>query len=171
MYAILRKRMGVHLVKNQKVWLQTAAMACLIGAMALVVSACGKSSSYAGDSPASAPASAAAASPASSPAASASASAAASPAGEADVQVQAARFSWTLSQTDFKAGQTIRFKLSSTDGTHGFSIVGTDVSQQISQGESQEATWTPDAPGEYTIKCNFMCGSGHGTMSAKITVS
>jgi cytochrome c oxidase subunit 2 len=65
----------------------------------------------------------------------------------------------------------IRFQLHGMEGRHGFSITGSDVSQVIEADESSEVTWTPDKPGEYTIKCNVMCGSGHGSMQTVITVT
>lgn len=87
------------------------------------------------------------------------------------VTAEAADFKWTVSQTEFKAGQPVVFKLSGKEGGHGFSIVGTDISRPVMEGETAEVTWTPDQPGEYTIKCDVMCGSGHRTMETKITVT
>jgi cytochrome c oxidase subunit 2 len=86
------------------------------------------------------------------------------------VKVEASKFKWTLDRTEFQAGQPIRFQLEGKDGTHGFSIVGTGVSQPVKAGESGEVAWTPEKPGEYTIKCNLMCGSGHSSMETQITV-
>jgi cytochrome c oxidase subunit II len=86
------------------------------------------------------------------------------------VKVEASDFKWSLDRTEFETGKPIKFQLASTDGTHGFSIVGSEVTRQISAGGSEEVEWTPEQPGDYVIKCNFMCGSGHGGMETHITV-
>lgn len=97
----------------------------------------------------------------------------AKPASSAPVEVkaEASNFEWKLDKTEFTAGTPIHFNVTSTQGVHGFSVVGTDVKiAQVAEKEAKDVTWTPDKPGEYTIKCIFMCGSGHSTMMTKITV-
>jgi cytochrome c oxidase subunit 2 len=107
------------------------------------------------------------------PAANNDATSAAKPAASApvEVKVEASNFTWNLDKSEFQAGQPIRFNVTSKQGTHGFSIVNTDVTiAQVGEGDKKDVVWTPDKPGEYTIKCIFMCGSGHSSMTAKITV-
>lgn len=88
-----------------------------------------------------------------------------------EVKAEASNFTWNLDKTEFTVGQPIHFTVTSKQGTHGFSIVGTDVKiAQIGESDKKDAVWTPDKPGEYTIKCVFMCGSGHSTMTVKISV-
>lgn len=91
--------------------------------------------------------------------------------GPVEVKVEASNFTWNLDKTEFTVGQPIHFNVTSKQGTHGFSILNTDVKiAQIGESDKKDVTWTPDKAGEYTIKCVFMCGSGHSTMTAKITV-
>lgn len=88
-----------------------------------------------------------------------------------EVKAEASNFTWKLDKTEFTAGTPIHFTVTSSQGVHGFSVVGTDVKvAQVAEKETKDVTWTPDKPGEYTIKCIFMCGSGHSTMMTKITV-
>jgi cytochrome c oxidase subunit II len=93
------------------------------------------------------------------------------PANAVKVHVTASDFKWTLDKTTFQAGVPIDFVVSSKEGTHGFSIAGTNISQTVSQGDAPvDVTWTPDKPGTYTIMCNYYCGSGHPDMYTSITV-
>jgi cytochrome c oxidase subunit 2 len=86
------------------------------------------------------------------------------------VKVEASNFKWTLDKTEFTAGRPIEFDITAKEGTHGFSIDGTSVSQQVTQGQEQKVIWTPDKPGDYTIRCDFFCGSGHSGMFTVIHV-
>jgi cytochrome c oxidase subunit 2 len=86
------------------------------------------------------------------------------------VKVEASDFKWTLDKTEFTAGRPIEFDITAKEGTHGFSIDGTSVSQPISQGQEQKVMWTPDKPGDYTIRCDNFCGSGHSGMYTVIHV-
>jgi cytochrome c oxidase subunit II len=86
------------------------------------------------------------------------------------VNAQASKWAWTLDQTEFEAGKPIKFQLTDKDGYHGFSIEGTEINTAINTGDKKEVTWTPDKPGEYTIRCTQVCGTGHETMATKITV-
>lgn len=95
----------------------------------------------------------------------------AKPVAPADVRAEASLWEWKLSQTEFKAGTPIHFAVLSKEGVHGFKIVGTDVNLIIAPNqEAKNVTWTPDKPGEYTIKCSQFCGDGHSTMEVKIIV-
>jgi plastocyanin len=95
----------------------------------------------------------------------------AEPVQPADVRAEASLWEWKLSQTEFKAGTPIHFSVLSKEGVHGFKIVGTDVNLIIAPNEDvKNVTWTPDKPGEYTIKCSQFCGEGHSTMETKIIV-
>ncbi|MCL6625135.1 hypothetical protein [Alicyclobacillus shizuokensis] len=93
------------------------------------------------------------------------------PADAVKVKVVASDFKWSLSQTDFAVGKPIDFVVSSKQGTHGFSIDGTDISQTVSQGDAPvNVVFTPKKAGTYTIRCDVYCGSGHQDMVAKFHV-
>ncbi|QWU13768.1 cupredoxin domain-containing protein [Paenibacillus sophorae] len=86
------------------------------------------------------------------------------------IMVTASDFQWTLDKTEVKAGQPVHFMITSTEGTHGFEIEGTDINTTVSPGSDQTVTWNPDQPGTYTIVCSVMCGTGHENMKTTITV-
>lgn len=86
------------------------------------------------------------------------------------VHATASDFKWTLDKTTFKVGQPIQFDATSTQGMHGFSIVGTKINKTVPQGSQQQITWTPPKAGKYIVRCSVFCGSGHDTMFTSIEV-
>ncbi|WP_254434201.1 hypothetical protein [Halobacillus sp. Marseille-Q1614] len=59
----------------------------------------------------------------------------------------------------------ITVNLSNDEGVHGIEIEGTDIS--IDNEGSATASLEP---GEYTIKCNIVCGTGHEEMVSTLIV-
>jgi len=68
------------------------------------------------------------------------------------------------------AGQRVTFRMTSTDVTHGFLIVGTNANTMLVPGYVSQFTTVFQRPGEYLIVCNEYCGLGHHLMSAKLIV-
>lgn len=58
-------------------------------------------------------------------------------------------------------GETIVLRLTSTDVTHGFSILEYGVNVEVPPGQVVEVTIRIDKPGDFTIFCTVFCGSGH----------
>lgn len=88
------------------------------------------------------------------------------------VDVVASNWKWTLSDRHLKYGEPIKFLVKSVQGVHGFSIMGTNVSNAVSAGQPPETViWNPPAKGVYTIACNIYCGAGHDQMVTTFTVS
>ena len=67
-------------------------------------------------------------------------------------------------------GKPVTFRLTSTDVTHGFLIVGTNANTMVVPGYVSQFTTTFKQRGEYLIVCNEYCGVGHHLMSAKLIV-
>ncbi|WP_050182213.1 cupredoxin domain-containing protein [Domibacillus robiginosus] len=88
-----------------------------------------------------------------------------------EVSVVASNWKWEMSKTEFKAGEPVTFSIKGEQGLHGFAIQGTDIDEQIPEGETIKVTWTPEKAGEYTLVCSIACGSGHGDMVQKIIVN
>ena len=86
------------------------------------------------------------------------------------VHVVASNWKWTLDKRTFSVDKPIQFDITSKQGTHGFSITGTSVSQPVSVGKNEQVTWTPPKPGTYVIRCDLYCGSGHDNMLTTFTV-
>ena len=88
------------------------------------------------------------------------------------VSATARNWSWTLSARHLKAGEEVKFIVRSLEAVHGFSIVGTNVSTAVTQGDRPAVVyWKPPAPGVYTLACNVYCGAGHDAMHTEFTVS
>jgi cytochrome c oxidase subunit 2 len=152
---------------RQATFYKISVLALLLVFFALELAACGAKDSAAPAAGAPAAKDATAAAPAGKDAAPAKPAAAA----PVEVKAEASNFTWKLDKTEFSVGQPVHFNVTSTQGVHGFSIVGTDVKiAQVGESDKKDVTWTPDKAGEYTVKCIFMCGSGHSTMMTKITV-
>ncbi|MGP7815636.1 cupredoxin domain-containing protein [Niallia sp. 01092] len=88
-----------------------------------------------------------------------------------EVSIVASNWKWDLSKTTFKVGEPVTFSIEGQDSSHGFTIEGTNIKEQIAPGETKKVTWTPEKAGEYTIKCTVFCGDGHDDMVQKITVN
>jgi cytochrome c oxidase subunit 2 len=88
------------------------------------------------------------------------------------VKVQANDWSWTLSKNHLSFSKPIEFVVTSTEGTHGFSIMGTNISVPVTAGRKpQTIVWRPSAKGTYTIACNIYCGAGHSSMINSLVIS
>jgi len=59
----------------------------------------------------------------------------------------------------------VTIELKNTEGFHGIHIEGTDITIE------GDGTYTANLqPGEYTIVCSIVCGTGHDMMEAKLIV-
>lgn len=79
-------------------------------------------------------------------------------------------FGFTPAEIHVPAGKPVMFRLTSTDVTHGFLIVGTNGNTMLVPGYVSQFTTVFPTPGEYLIVCNEYCGLGHHLMSGKLIV-
>lgn len=79
-------------------------------------------------------------------------------------------FAFVPNEIHVPAHRPITFRLTSSDVTHGFQIVGTNGNTMLVPGYVSQFTTTFDRPGEYLLVCNEYCGLGHHLMSAKLVV-
>ncbi len=87
------------------------------------------------------------------------------------VHVKALDFRWIISPNHLKSGETVKFVVDSVQGVHGFSIVGTNISNSVSQGSAPSIVyWKTPIKGTYTVACNVYCGAGHPTMVTTLKV-
>lgn len=88
------------------------------------------------------------------------------------IRVTAERFTFTPSRIVVNPGDTIEFRLTSDDTSHGFRISGTDVNIVIAKRGMPETsvTITAPAPGKYAFECTRMCGAGHNFMRGELIV-
>ena len=88
------------------------------------------------------------------------------------VNVTASDWKWVLSSKHLRYGEPVKFVVKSIQGTHGFSIVGTNVSNAVTVGGKPQVVYcNPPAKGTYTIACNVYCGAGHSSMVTSFMVS
>jgi len=88
------------------------------------------------------------------------------------VQVTAQNWRWTMSSTHLQAGKTVKFVVRSLQDVHGFSIMGTNISTAVTQGDAPAIIyWTSPVKGSYTLACNVFCGAGHSSMTTVFAVT
>jgi cytochrome c oxidase subunit 2 len=88
------------------------------------------------------------------------------------VNIEAERFAFSPSEVKVNAGETVEFRLKSSDTDHGFRILDTDINVTIPKRGKGTATvtFTPKKPGRYTFECSHVCGAGHSFMRGSIVV-
>lgn len=86
--------------------------------------------------------------------------------GAQTLDITASNFEFDKDTYTVEAGKPVNVTLTNKDGMHGIGISSFDVSIK---GEG-EASFTPEEPGEYTIRCNVMCGAGHSDMVSTLVV-
>jgi len=79
-------------------------------------------------------------------------------------------YGFTPAEIRVPAGRRVTFRMTSTDVTHGFLIVGTNANTMLVPGYVSQFTTVFQRPGEYLIVCHEYCGLGHHLMSAKLIV-
>ena len=86
------------------------------------------------------------------------------------IEITAKRFGFTPNQITLKKGETVRFRLTSEDVTHGFFLRPLKVDEEIAPGKTTEVTVTPQAAGTFSLICDHFCGVNHGNMKMTIVV-
>lgn len=90
------------------------------------------------------------------------------------VDVVAEQWSWTISPSAFRVGQTAEFHVTSKDVNHGFAIYGPDMhivaQTQAMPGYTNVLRYTFTSPGTYQVMCLEYCGVAHHAMTADLTV-
>lgn len=90
------------------------------------------------------------------------------------VEVSGRMWQWQLSETEVKAGEPVRFEVTSDDVNHGLGIYDSDLVLQAQTQAMPEYTnvleHTFDEPGTYQFFCLEYCGVAHHDMVAELTV-
>jgi len=90
--------------------------------------------------------------------------------GQAKIEIVASRFSYSPPEITLKLGQPVTLVFHSADVTHGLKIPELGIAAEIHKGQNTEITVTPSQTGQFTGKCAFFCGKGHGSMTLLINV-
>ena len=90
------------------------------------------------------------------------------------VQVSGAQWQWQLSKSQFVAGRTVEFRVTSKDVNHGFGIYDKDLrllaQVQAMPDYTNVLRYTFEQPGQYQVLCLEYCGVAHHDMRATITI-
>lgn len=91
------------------------------------------------------------------------------------VQVMAQQWSWTITPSTFKVGQTAEFRVTSKDVNHGFALYDPEfrivAETQAMPGYTNVLRYTFAEPGTYQVLCLEYCGAAHHEMKAEIKVT
>jgi cytochrome c oxidase subunit II len=90
--------------------------------------------------------------------------------GQGKIDIVASRFSYRPAEITLKRGQPVTLVFHSTDVTHGLKIPELGIDTAIRKGQDSEITVTPSQTGQFTGKCAYFCGKGHGSMTLVINV-
>lgn len=94
--------------------------------------------------------------------------------GEYDVYVEARQFAFvpgTNSPIRVPANTEVTFHVTSSDVTHGFELVGTNVNTMVIPGQVAQLTVEFDEPGTtHHIVCHEYCGAAHHDMEGTVEV-
>lgn len=84
--------------------------------------------------------------------------------------VTARSFEFVPDEFVVEQGDTVRFKVTSTDVTHGLFVSGYNKNVQLVPGEESVLEFVADKAGTFSMSCSVFCGSGHGQMRATLIV-
>ena len=90
--------------------------------------------------------------------------------GQGKIDIVASRFSYSPAEITLKRGEPVTLVFRSTDVTHGLNIPELGITTEIRKGQDTEVTMTPSQTGQFTGKCAYFCGKGHGSMTLLIKV-
>jgi cytochrome c oxidase subunit 2 len=86
------------------------------------------------------------------------------------VKIGARRFTCTPDKITLTKDVPVVLELTSADILMGFSVPDFGVRADIIPGKVGHLRLTPDKIGTFVFLCDIFCGSGHETMSGKLTV-
>jgi cytochrome c oxidase subunit 2 len=90
--------------------------------------------------------------------------------GTIEIRIVATMFAFVPNEIHVPAGRRVRFRLTSSDVTHGFGVARTNVNTMLVPGYISQLTTTFATPGDYLIVCNEFCGNGHHAMHGRLIV-
>jgi heme/copper-type cytochrome/quinol oxidase subunit 2 len=69
-----------------------------------------------------------------------------------------------------KTGQPVSLDVTTADVQHGFDVPDLGIKEPVQPGHTTTITITPQAKGEYSVKCGVICGPHHDDMTGKLIV-
>jgi cytochrome c oxidase subunit 2 len=89
---------------------------------------------------------------------------------EVVIHMTAERFVFTPSRITITRGVPTVLELETKDRTHGFSVAGLKVREQIKPGQTTRIRIVPENAGTFPFHCDIFCGKGHEDMEGEIVV-
>jgi len=86
------------------------------------------------------------------------------------IAITAKRFEFVPSTITLKKGETVKLVVKSEDVTHGLFLRPLKIDTDLTPGETQQFTVTPQTAGTFTAICHHFCGAGHGGMKLTVVV-
>jgi cytochrome c oxidase subunit II len=86
------------------------------------------------------------------------------------IAITAKRFEFVPSTVTLKKGETVKLVVTSEDVTHGLFLRPLKIDTDLTAGETQQLTVTPQTAGTFTAICHHFCGTGHGGMKLTVVV-
>lgn len=87
-----------------------------------------------------------------------------------EIAVTAKKFSFEPNPIRLKLNERVRFRLTSLDVTHGFSIPDFGIDQVIEPGKETVIDFHASKGGRYSFLCSVQCGTGHSGMRGTIVI-
>lgn len=92
------------------------------------------------------------------------------PDGSVTVRLIAQQFNFVPECVLVPTDRPIRFRITSADAVHRFTISGTDRALEVVPGRVSEDQWEFSKPGQYKTPCHEFCGPGHYDMRSRVLV-
>ena len=87
-----------------------------------------------------------------------------------EFDIIAKRWDFSPNMITVNEGDNVILNIESIDVTHGFTISGFGVSEQLVPGNTVKIEFVADKKGTFSFFCNIFCGSGHSGMKGTLVV-
>src|SRR3989338_845862 len=81
-----------------------------------------------------------------------------------EINIIAKEFSFSPRNIRLSLNKKVRFRITSDDVTHGFSLPELGIDQVIEPGKETVIDFQPTKKGTFTLLCSVACGVGHTGM-------
>jgi cytochrome c oxidase subunit II len=92
------------------------------------------------------------------------------PDGSITVRLIAQQFNFVPECILVPTDRLVRFRITSADAVHRFTISGTDHALEVVPGRVSESQFQFSRPGQYKTPCHEFCGAGHYDMRSRVIV-
>ncbi len=87
-----------------------------------------------------------------------------------EIRIMAKRFSFSPDLIRLKLNEKVRFRITSEDVTHGFSLPDFGIDQVVEPGKETVIDFHAVKRGKFTLLCSVQCGTAHSQMRGTIVI-